>query len=71
MGNCMYVTLKAKPNGGAFGMKILIVEGNCSRLCLHPHCFLVAMGSSPKCMDLAMHILGGFIRGLMVSSTIA
>ena len=47
------------------------VEGCCGRLYLHPDCLLHAVGCSSKCMDLAMHILGGLAKGLVVSSAIA
>ena len=45
------------------------VEGHQSGLCLYLDYFLLAVGCSSKCMDLAMHILGGFAKGLVVSGT--
>ena len=47
------------------------VEGCRGGLCLHPDCFLLAVRCSSKCMDLAMHILGGFAKGLVVSGAAA
>ena len=47
------------------------VEGCCSGLGLHPDGLLLAVGySSPKCMDLAMYILGWFAKGLVPGATV-
>ena len=48
---------------------VLHVEGHHPRLCLYPDCLLLAMGCSCKCIGLALHILGGFTKGLVVSDT--
>ena len=45
------------------------VEGYCGGLCLYPECFLPAVGCSSWGIDLAMHVLGKFIKGLVVFST--
>ena len=42
------------------------VEGHCDGLCLHPDCFLSALGCFSWAMDLAMHTLGCFVKGLVV-----
>ena len=44
------------------------VEGCYSRLCFHPDCLLPAVGCSSWDMDLAVYVLGKFIKGLVLFS---
>ena len=43
------------------------VKGHYGGLFLHPNCFLHAIGCFSWGIDLAMHVLGEFARGLVVS----
>ena len=48
-----------------------IVEGHFSRLCLYLDCFLYAVVYSLRGINLAMHVLGDFSKGLVVFGAIA
>ena len=42
------------------------VERHHSGPCLYPDCLLPAVGCSSRGMDLDTHVLGNFIRGLVI-----
>ena len=46
-------------------------KGYCSGLCLYPDCLLYCIRCSSCGMDLVMHVLGEFTRGLVVSGATA
>ena len=46
-----------------------LVEGCYGGLCLYPDCWIYAVGCFSWGIDLAMHVLGKFSMGLVISST--
>ena len=46
------------------------VERHCSGLCLHPKCLLPVLGCSSWGTGLAMHVLGKFLKVLVVYGAI-
>ena len=47
------------------------IEGCHGKLYLHPDCLILAMGCSSWGMDLAMHVSGKFVRGLVLLGSTA